>query len=116
MLIIHNTFIFLRLRRLRDVTMDTAVALPFRSQQLMMFPMHGFELCHCPPEYSGSSCQNPNTGYYRYYDNRTVSATVIIQFIGDVRPCNCNNRSTTCDKETGFCKVRFENYALQTLN
>lgn len=86
---------------LRDVTLDTAVLTPGKPPPIA----HGVELCQCPPEYSSSSCQNPSIGFYRYRGKETVRSTIIIQLIGEARPCQCNGRSTVCDIETGHCVV-----------
>lgn len=65
------------------------------------------EKCECPKEYEGTSCQNPNTGYFRYFPKPTDrNVTWIDLSIGKAKPCECNGLSQTCDRETGFCLVR----------
>ena len=86
--------------RLKDVSLDTAAA----SNGLAL--AGGVELCECPPEYNSTSCQDPSIGFYRWYDKEVNTATILIQLVGEARPCECNNRSDTCDIETGFCLVR----------
>lgn len=66
----------------------------------------GVELCECPPEYNSTSCQDPSIGFYRWYDKDINTATILIQLIGEAKPCECNNRSETCDIETGLCQVK----------
>ncbi|KAK6631889.1 hypothetical protein RUM44_006919 [Polyplax serrata] len=83
---------------LRDVSLDTAAA----STGLEL--AGGVELCECPPEYNSTSCQDPSIGFFRWYDKDVNTATILIQLVGEARPCDCNNRSTTCDIETGFCQ------------
>lgn len=34
-----------------------------------------------------------------------ITSTVIIDLVGEARPCECNGRSNSCDTETGFCQV-----------
>lgn len=62
------------------------------------------EVCDCPPEYNSSSCQDPSLGYFRSY-NTSISATIIIQTVGEARQCECNGRSTVCNVNTGNCEV-----------
>ncbi|KYB27445.1 Laminin subunit alpha-1-like Protein [Tribolium castaneum] len=62
------------------------------------------EQCLCPNKYTSSSCQDPSTGYYRYYPKETEPGfNYIDRIIGVAKPCQCNNRSNTCDKNTGHC-------------
>lgn len=64
------------------------------------------EKCECPKEYEGTSCQNPNTGYFRYFPNPTehnITWTDLV--IGKAKPCECNGLSQTCEKESGICLV-----------
>lgn len=66
------------------------------------------EVCHCPDQYNGTSCQDPANGFYRWINPVVTDADSqqeLIDFIGEVRPCECNDRSEMCDKETGECKV-----------
>lgn len=87
--------------RLRDVTLDTGVLAPGRPPPLA----RGVELCDCPPQYNSSSCQDPSIGFYRWYDNNSISSTIVIQLVGEARPCQCNQRSRVCNIETGYCLV-----------
>nr|XP_053638425.1 laminin subunit alpha-2-like isoform X4 [Cherax quadricarinatus] len=85
---------------LQDVTLDVAAeGFPVSSRVAL-----GVEQCICPANYSGTSCQNPNIGYYRWHKNNYIQSTIIIDLVGESRQCRCNLRSETCDAETGICK------------
>lgn len=64
----------------------------------------GVEKCDCPEQYAGDSCQDPADGYYRWR-NTTVKTSMLEDLVGKVVPCDCNERSNECDKETGQCLV-----------
>lgn len=69
---------------------------------------HSVEVCQCPDQYNGTSCQDPADGFYRWINpgvTENDSQQQLIDFIGEMRPCECNDRSELCDKETGVCKV-----------
>lgn len=87
--------------RLLNVTLDTAIMLPGSPPPLAK----GVELCECPRQYNSSSCQNPSIGFYRWYNPYLVNGTIIINLIGEAKPCECNGRSNICDTETGHCLV-----------
>ncbi len=53
-------------------------------------PVSGVEICTCPQNYSGLSCE-------RCAESYTRSAT------GDCQLCQCNGFSSMCDEETGSC-------------
>jgi laminin alpha 3/5 len=55
------------------------------------------EVCSCPPNYAGTSCETCARGYYKQYGgaNGAHSYTCV--------PCQCNNQSDICDVETGHC-------------
>lgn len=89
------------LYRLRDVSLDTGILAPGGPPPLA----RGVELCDCPPQYNSTSCQDPSIGFYRWYDNNSISSTIVIQLVGEARPCQCNQRSKVCDIETGYCLV-----------
>lgn len=67
----------------------------------------GVEKCHCTNEYNGTSCQNPADGYYRWKETKASVIDSVDQqfecFVGRAIRCDCNGRSTKCDKETGNC-------------
>ncbi|ROT86038.1 Laminin subunit alpha-1 [Penaeus vannamei] len=85
---------------LHDVTMDIAAEGSPVSSRVAL----GVEQCFCPKSYSGTSCQNPNIGFYRWYKQNHIQSTIIIDLVGESRPCRCNGRSEACDSETGVCK------------
>ena len=53
-------------------------------------PAYGVEVCQCPREYSGTSCEKCAKGYTRYVDGSCVK-------------CDCNGKATQCHPETGVC-------------
>ncbi|KAF5919181.1 hypothetical protein HPG69_003821, partial [Diceros bicornis minor] len=55
---------------------------------------HNVEMCICPPEYTGDSCQGCSPGYYR--DNKGL-------YTGRCVPCNCNGHSNRCQDGSGIC-------------
>lgn len=87
---------------LLEASMDAAMIAPTRTP----ISATSVEICECPVEYNGTSCQDPNTGFFRWFDrNTTVSSTIIIDIIGKAKACSCNGRSNVCDRETGYCLV-----------
>ncbi|XP_078092838.1 laminin subunit alpha-5 isoform X1 [Mustelus asterias] len=52
------------------------------------------EICHCPANYIGDSCQDCSPGYYR--DTKGL-------FLGKCVPCNCNGHSDQCLGGSGIC-------------
>lgn len=89
------------LSRLLEASLDAAVLTPTHSPSLAT----GVEICQCPPEYNGTSCQDPSVGFYRWYKNTTATSTIVIDLVGQAKRCQCNNRSEVCDRETGYCLV-----------
>lgn len=83
--------------------MDTAI--PIRGHPGPL--ASSVELCSCPFQYNSTSCQDASFGFYiptrRHPSNAT--GTIIIQLITKAEPCQCNGRSQSCDKNTGFCTV-----------
>ncbi|KAM9349369.1 laminin subunit alpha-3-like [Symphorus nematophorus] len=57
-------------------------------------PGNTVELCSCPPEYTGDSCEKCAPGFYR--DNSGP-------FLGNCVPCECNGLANECDQKTGKC-------------
>ncbi|XP_066537073.1 laminin subunit alpha-3 [Hoplias malabaricus] len=49
------------------------------------------EVCSCPPQYTGDSCQRCVPGFYKDYSGRCM-------------PCACNGLSEDCDESTGICR------------
>ncbi|XP_072763928.1 laminin subunit alpha-1 isoform X2 [Anoplolepis gracilipes] len=84
---------------LLEASLDAAVLTPTHSPPLAI----GVEICQCPSEYNGTSCQDPSIGFYRWYKNTTATSTIVIDLVGQARRCQCNGRSSVCDRETGYC-------------
>ncbi|KAM4688948.1 LOW QUALITY PROTEIN: laminin subunit alpha-3 [Discoglossus pictus] len=55
---------------------------------------HNVEICSCPPQYEGDSCQECTPGHYR--DNQGL-------FLGNCVPCRCNGHSNRCSDGSGIC-------------
>lgn len=83
------------INRLFEASLDAAVLTPTRSPPFA----NSVEICDCPKEYNGTSCQDPSAGYYRWYNTITND----IDLVGQARRCQCNGRSDICDIETGHC-------------
>uniref|UniRef100_A0A915BZ56 Laminin-like protein epi-1 n=1 Tax=Parascaris univalens TaxID=6257 RepID=A0A915BZ56_PARUN len=58
------------------------------------FTASSVELCQCPPPYTGPSCQQCASGYYR---------VAFWRYLGACVPCECNGHSGSCDADTGIC-------------
>lgn len=100
--IFNNIFLnWCILSRLLEASLDAAVLTPTHSPSLAT----GVEICQCPQEYNGTSCQDPSVGFYRWYKNTTATSTIVIDLVGQAKRCQCNNRSEVCDRETGYCLV-----------
>ncbi|XP_076852840.1 laminin subunit alpha-3, partial [Brachyhypopomus gauderio] len=54
-------------------------------------PAHNVEVCACPKQYAGDSCQRCAPGFYRDRSDRCV-------------PCACNGLSDVCEESTGRCQ------------
>ncbi|KAG8571015.1 hypothetical protein GDO81_011505 [Engystomops pustulosus] len=52
------------------------------------------EICACPPEYTGDSCQDCAPGHYR--ESKGL-------YLGRCIPCRCNGHSTRCHDGSGVC-------------
>ncbi|UYV76881.1 LAMA2 [Cordylochernes scorpioides] len=88
-----------RRARLYDVSLELAVSTPRFTPSLAS----GVESCSCPPNYVGPSCQDPAPGYYRKFKPNYLDSKDILDLVGWAEPCDCNNRSRECDRETGIC-------------
>ncbi|XP_014473559.1 PREDICTED: laminin subunit alpha-1 isoform X3 [Dinoponera quadriceps] len=84
---------------LLEASLDAAVLTPTHSPSLAI----GVEICECPAEYNGTSCQDPSIGYYRWHMNTTATSTGVLDLVGQARRCQCSGRSDVCDRETGYC-------------
>ncbi|XP_047987068.1 laminin subunit alpha-1 [Leguminivora glycinivorella] len=86
---------------LLNVSLDTAIPGFSRSE-----PALGVELCSCPTGYSAPSCHEPAIGFWMppvkvHLDS--VAGTIVIRLEGDAKPCDCNGRAVSCDRDTGHC-------------
>uniref|UniRef100_A0A8C9WEB0 Laminin, alpha 5 n=1 Tax=Scleropages formosus TaxID=113540 RepID=A0A8C9WEB0_SCLFO len=73
---------------LRRVVLESA------SQSSTGKPASNVEMCLCPANYKGDSCQQCAPGYYR--DTKGL-------FLGKCVPCNCNGHSDQCLDGSGIC-------------
>lgn len=97
--------------RLLEASIDAAILTLTHAPPLAS----GVEQCSCPPEYDGTSCQDPSRGYYRWFESNFTSSynvtttidTSFVELVGRARRCECNGRSDICDRETGHCLVSF---------
>lgn len=102
---------FFSIFSLANVTLDTSIFLSGATNNMAI----GVEMCQCPASYNGTSCQNPADGYYRWKEETTtmllLNETVIDfeRLVGRAEPCDCNERSQKCNKETGECEQCTEN-------
>ncbi|XP_055747285.1 laminin subunit alpha-5-like [Salvelinus fontinalis] len=74
---------------LRGVVLEGAQTLPTGRHA------NNVELCLCPANYRGDSCQQCAPGYYR--DTKGL-------FLGKCVPCNCNGHSDQCLDGSGVCE------------
>ncbi|XP_069099253.1 laminin subunit alpha-5 isoform X1 [Pleurodeles waltl] len=75
---------------LRKVVLEIAVEI----NEVSVSPARDVELCMCPANYRGDSCQECAPGFYR--DTKGL-------FLGKCIPCSCNGRSDQCMPGTGVC-------------
>ncbi|XP_076805272.1 laminin subunit alpha-1-like isoform X3 [Clavelina lepadiformis] len=82
--------------RLSDVLLDVSQpGIHGRGDAGSIYPLaRGLEQCFCPPGYLGLSCQDCAEGYMRVQQGVNI---------GKCEPCNCFNRSDTCDEQSGRC-------------
>lgn len=84
--------------RLSDLSVEVAQLGGFSSKLAT-----GVEQCQCPPQYTESSCQDPNIGYCRKRKPNYLDSKDILDLVGWAEPCHCYNYSRICDKETCEC-------------
>ncbi|XP_035204465.1 laminin subunit alpha-1-like [Stegodyphus dumicola] len=82
--------------RLHNVSMDIA-------SSTYTSLAEGVEMCRCPRQYIGTSCQDPAPGYYRKRKPNYLNSKDVVDLVGWAEPCACNNHTNLCDKETGIC-------------
>ncbi|KAI1897462.1 hypothetical protein AGOR_G00083530 [Albula goreensis] len=75
----------------RLISVSLEVASEFSQTDVMA---KAVEICHCPPGYSGTSCETCAVGY------RRVNSTL---YKGVCEPCRCYGHSSLCDDITGHC-------------
>ena len=94
---------------LADVSLDVAAVVGSSQPSTVATTAvaRGIEICQCPAEYNGTSCQDASWGFHRWFKHDYISSTIIIDLVGESRPCQCNGRSRVCHKETGHCMVGF---------
>lgn len=56
------------------------------------------EKCHCPPGYTGLSCEECTFGHIKIHDNSTTHEKIM-----KCLPCDCNGHSNTCDVVNNEC-------------
>ena len=88
--------------RLQGVTLDIAVPSDNPNRDRRPKAM-GVEMCKCPEKYNATSCQNPGNGNYRWHDFTSETVQTLLDFVGKVKPCQCNGRSEKCQPENGNC-------------
>ncbi|XP_075525225.1 wing blister isoform X1 [Dermacentor variabilis] len=86
---------------LKDVSLE--IAQPLDHGEVTPYLAYGVEQGRCPVQYTGSSCQDPAEGYYRKFKPNYLNSRDILDLVGWAEPCDCNNRTRTCHKETGVC-------------
>ncbi|MEQ2239068.1 hypothetical protein ILYODFUR_000794, partial [Ilyodon furcidens] len=57
-------------------------------------PANTVEVCSCPPEYTGDSCEKCAPGFYREASGL---------YLGNCVPCECNGLADECEDGTGRC-------------
>ncbi|XP_064486467.1 laminin subunit alpha lam-3-like [Ornithodoros turicata] len=90
-----------RYARLSEVSLENAV--PLRPGEVTPYVAQGVETGRCPYQYTGLSCQDPADGFYRKRKPNYLDSKILLDLVGWAEPCDCNNRTRTCDKETGAC-------------
>ncbi|XP_072016336.1 laminin subunit alpha-2-like [Amphiura filiformis] len=78
--------------RLVDVMMETALP---ANETTSTKKAQGIEMCQCPTGYTGLSCEQCASGYFRVADGA---------YLGTCEPCTCNGHSSICDDSTGVCE------------
>lgn len=96
--LVIDVYIFVPVLRLSDVRLDVA------SEDGRGGIALNVEQCQCPVNYIGTSCEQCAPGYYRSKQGPYLGACV---------PCQCNNRATICDPDSGECQVGETQYLMR---
>ncbi|XP_053314949.1 laminin subunit alpha-2 isoform X2 [Spea bombifrons] len=89
----------LRQTRISEISLEVAeqgTSFTISSQAYLI------EKCHCPPGYSGLSCETCSAGFYRVaptFPGRRPGPA-----LGTCVPCECHGHSDICDPDTSVCQ------------
>ncbi|KAL6097440.1 lama1 [Pungitius sinensis] len=85
--------------RISNITMETAVEAELDEGNVARL----IESCICPPGYTGLSCQDCASGFFRQPLSELSTKKQKSMFVRPCVRCRCNNHSDSCDAETGAC-------------
>jgi laminin, alpha 3/5 len=80
---------------LLEFTMEEATEFENATANDQLSITSNIENCTCESTHRGYSCEECIDGYFRIYSPSGVLSC---------QKCNCNNRTDTCDQQTGICK------------
>ncbi|XP_074594778.1 laminin subunit alpha [Brevipalpus obovatus] len=86
---------------LQSFSMDSASDIEVANGQIAS----RVEVCTCPPNYQGTSCEECASGYYRSPSGFMAGRGSVFggPTLGLCIPCECNGHSRECDPNTGKC-------------
>ncbi|KAM6900446.1 laminin subunit alpha-1 [Xenentodon cancila] len=87
--------------RISRITLETAVEVGSFNREGMA---RLIESCACPYGYSGLSCQECASGFFRQPQSELSTQNQKSMYVHPCIPCRCNNHSEICDAETGDCQ------------